>query len=659
MPFRRQIGLKNLPWLDKIPKHGMVSDVLPFMKRAYFVSFVLGWLVLGSVGRASSVLPISTADRVGVSDAVFRGTVVGLSCFENTNGLIFTRTSLQVDEPLKGTFPAVVQVVHRGGIVGNRDEFAGYAPRFKMGASYLMFVKRRGDGTLECVQGTPGAVLLQPQTFSKSGVSFSPGDQQLLNEVRALTGNGTAPGADVTDQAGVSGVQQEVVTGLLVDGNGISSRFIQPDRGDPIPFLIDADNLPTGITLSQATNAVWQALNAWTAVTSLKFKFEGIQSFGQGADTIAIDDQKLRIQLHDNYNSINQGNVLGVGGRGGMLAPLAPMGWDIGGNVAGNEFHRTSYGYVVLERTNPAMSTLSTFTEVLCHEVGHALSMAHSSETNTTNPLLLNSIMYYQAHADGRGATLGAYDPPVIDQAYPTNTPPFSFSRVLDITTAPTTPNVPGINEVELRGYDLQTTNLTIITNNASAFNGSFSQAGTKIKYTPAGWFSDSGRLDPAGGSYYDVIYARFSDGTNASPYVTLRVISFNSDTFPSVSDGIPDTWMTSYFGNANPAVGTKHQGTNDFDGDGLSNFQEYLIGSVPTNAASGLLATATRTNTITWLARPYDLYEIVGTTNLLNNSSTNWVRVGNPVEPTNTTGIFVIPASAACQQFFRVLHVP
>ncbi|MEI9962186.1 MAG: hypothetical protein WDM76_13950 [Limisphaerales bacterium] len=98
--------------------------------------------------------------------------------------------------------------------------------------------------------------------------------------------------------------------------------------------------------------------------------------------------------------------MLGIGGRSSSSSPVA-AGWDIGGNVAGNEFFMTIGGYVVLESTNAAMQTLSTFTEVLCHEIGHALNMAHSSEVVTSDPLLFNSIMYFQSHADGRGATLG------------------------------------------------------------------------------------------------------------------------------------------------------------------------------------------------------------------------------------------------------------
>ena len=120
----------------------------------------------------------------------------------------------------------------------------------------------------------------------------------------------------------------------------------------------------------------------------------------------------------------------------------------MGGNVNGNEFNQSSSGYVVLQHTNVAMQVLSTFAEVLCHELGHVLSMAHSSENpNETNTVLREAIMYYRAHADGRGATLGSYDAPVIQQAYPqTNTPPYCFSRVMDVVTHFFgSPDIPGI----------------------------------------------------------------------------------------------------------------------------------------------------------------------------------------------------------------------
>ena len=404
---------------------------------------------------ASSIIPLTTKENVQTSAAIFRGTVTAMDCFKDERGLIYTRTSLRVDEPFKGTFPAVVQVVHRGGQVGDENEFCGFSPRFQPGGEYLLFVERGADGRLHCTQGAAGAHALQRDTHSIAG-EFSAGDEALLDDVRALTDNGQMPGDDVTDQAGQSGVIPMATTGML--GN-VNSRFLQPDRGEPIRYVVDADSLPAGITLAQATNALNQALGAWAAVTSLKFEFAGFQSFGQSADTLTNRDQMLHIQLHDNYHSITDTNVLGFGGRVSVTSVLNGAGWDLGGNVAGNEFEQTTYGYVVLKSTQPAMQTLATFAEVLCHEIGHALNMAHSSEVVTTDPVLLNSIMYFQAHEDGRGATLGSYDPPVIQQAYPSNTVPFGYNRYFDATTASTTPNVPGINEIELRGYDLQTTN--------------------------------------------------------------------------------------------------------------------------------------------------------------------------------------------------------
>src|ERR1041385_6686428 len=81
------------------------------------------------LAHGSSVLPISTRDLVEQSDAVCRGTIVGLSSFKDANGLIHTRTLVRVDEGLKGKFPDVVQIIHRGGRVGNEHEFFALSPQ--------------------------------------------------------------------------------------------------------------------------------------------------------------------------------------------------------------------------------------------------------------------------------------------------------------------------------------------------------------------------------------------------------------------------------------------------------------------------------------------------------------------------------------------------
>lgn len=578
---------------------------------------------------ASSTLLLSTADHLALSDAAFRGTVVGLECFQDAAGLIYTKASLRVTETFKGTLPEVVLVVHRGGQVGSAGEVCGLSPQLAPGGEYLMFVKRESTGRLRGTQGAASAIRLNP---ANSNDNATAGAQALLEEVRALTAETPNTGSDVTDQVGHATITKDATTGML---GGANSRFLQPDRGEPIPVLIDADSLPAGITLAQATNAVLQALTAWSNVTSLKFKLEGIGGFGQAASTITnLADERIRIQLHDNYNAITTTGTLGNGGRGYQSNP-SPAGWELGGNVAGNEFRKSVYGYVVLESTNQAMQNLSTFTEVICHELGHVLNMAHSSENpSESNATLKQAIMYYQAHADGRGATLGAYDPPIIQQCYPANTVPYTFSRVIDATTAPATPNVAGINEVELRGYDLQSASLTIATNGASTNNGTFSLSGNLVRFTPGGYYGDSGRYDPdttGGYSYYGLIYARFSDGTNASPYALVRVVSLRSEATSS-PDGIPDYWMNYYFGHPTPQAGDLSRASDDADGDKLTNLLEYLTGMNPTASGSQQLITTVTPGRLSFQAKAYELYEIMGSTNLAN-----WTLV-KPFMPTNAS---------------------
>src|ERR1051325_5052109 len=182
-----------------------------------FTPLILSAAVLLSaslVVNASSTIPLSTLDLVRASDAVFRGTVVGSKCFKDAAGLIYTRTSLRVDEGLKGKFPSVLAVVHRGGQVGNEDDFCGLSPRFQSGGEYLMFLLRSPDGTLQSAQGHASAFLLQ--RLEAPSAQFAASGQAMLDEVRRLTQDGKISGADVTDQAGQSGGPAPAsLTGML------------------------------------------------------------------------------------------------------------------------------------------------------------------------------------------------------------------------------------------------------------------------------------------------------------------------------------------------------------------------------------------------------------------------------------------------------------
>jgi len=616
------------------------------MKRFLFALAVACVFAVALPGHALTVVPATPDERVQNAVAICHATVLGSESFRSeTDGRIYTRTWLRVNEALKGRFPATITVVHRGGRVGGEGEVSSDAPRLNVGDERLFLLGRRADGTLFVDNGGSGAPLLaRAGTLKPAGTAGTdPNAVALLSAAKSRYPD--AAGPDLTGQ--VAGLLVPLaVPGLSTNASGISRRFTAGDRGEPIEYLVDTDALPAGMTQVQALNAVSNALQAWANVTSLRFRFLGVTSFGTAAGNVSTNDGRIRIQLHDLYNSISDSSTLGVGGNGFFIDD------GMGGNVSGNEFYPVSRGYLVMKHTQATLQNVVSFEEVLCHEIGHILSMAHSSENpSEPNTALKQAIMFFQIHADGRGAALGSYDPPVVQQAYPTNnTPPYGYHRMMHIVTANPAPNITGINEVEIRGYDLQTSNLTISLVSQTSLNGTFALNGSTLRYTPNGAFSDSSRIDPATTSAWDRASVRLTDGTNSSPHIDVRVLSYSLDSF---SDGMPNNWMTNFFGDPNPNVGSLHGPNDDNDGDGVSNRNEFRLGTSPVDANSVLRFTSGSTTGINWVATAYEVYEVQATTDF-----TNWFRAGNPVVPTTTNGSFTNFPSIN-RLFFRVLRVP
>ncbi|MGA2138961.1 MAG: fibronectin type III domain-containing protein [Verrucomicrobiia bacterium] len=149
------------------------------------------------------------------------------------------------------------------------------------------------------------------------------------------------------------------------------------------------------------------------------------------------------------------------------------------------------------------------------------------------------------------------------------------------------------------------------------------------------------------------------------SPYSAPAFI--DPSTVDTDGDGLPDCWMLQYFGHPTGQASDLSRAQDDADGDGLSNLQEYLAGTDPTNSASALQ--------ITGITQAGDDILVAwtmgtGTTNALQatagdadggfetNDFTDIFAVTNALD-TTTNYLDVGAATNSPSRFYRVRLVP
>ena len=146
-------------------------------------------------------------------------------------------------------------------------------------------------------------------------------------------------------------------------------------------------------------------------------------------------------------------------------------------------------------------------------------------------------------------------------------------------------------------------------------------------------------------GAYYAVV-TNFS-GSVTTLVATLTVILRDSD-----HNGLPDDWELAYFGH----IGVDPNA--DPDGDGMSNLNEYIAGTDPTNALSvlkvQLLDGGAGGARVRFLAMPKIGYTLQYRTNLTLGQWGNLTNVAaRPAS--NTVEIFDPGAGAAGRRFYRI----
>jgi hypothetical protein len=116
--------------------------------------------------------------------------------------------------------------------------------------------------------------------------------------------------------------------------------------------------------------------------------------------------------------------------------------------------------------------------------------------------------------------------------------------------------------------------------------------------------------------------------------------------------DGLPDDWEATYFGGDSSKWPSPQA---DSDGDGMSNLQEFLAGTDPTNPESVLRTTVVSTPQgwrLNWNTQPGSVYQVQSSTDLAA-----WANLGGPrFAPGSVDSIPVTEVDSA--GYFRVVRM-
>ncbi len=386
-------------------------------------------MLLSAPAFATTMVMMSDEDLALTSDAVVAGSVTAIRAARTADGGVETYITLHPDEVLKGYLPlGDVTIRERGGHIGDQEQWLFGNPTYTVGESAIVFLTVDGEGLLRTTQMALGKFRVVPDPVTHADVALRPIDdadvitigqplqsrlpddrrpaKAFRSHLRAIVRSQPvlAPRRPLATAPAFSADESLTMpTGAFKLFNDV--RWFEPDGGQPVVYEIDAaGDAKIGATASH--NAVDAAFTAWTNVSTASIVLQDGGTIS-GAASGGCDGRNT-IVFNDPSSSVSDPS--------GCAGILAVGGYCAGGGtttVNGVAFGRIVEGDITVNNGWSACTFwgATNLAEVLTHELGHTIGLAHSTDPTAT--------MYAFAHFDGRGASLMPDDAAGVTFIYP------------------------------------------------------------------------------------------------------------------------------------------------------------------------------------------------------------------------------------------------
>lgn len=384
---------------------------------------------------ATSVVLLSDTELIASSRFIVTGKVRSVtSAWDDAHSEAWTYVKLKIDRVLKGELEARTVVLKQlGGGDGQSGMLVFGQPQFLPGQRVLLYLNSGPDGTLHVahafmglfsvgVDAVGGHQVVTRLIDSQEVEVLSRYDTQTVTNRASLDSYVRKIQATLSSEASrIEHLDSERAEGPVVVippeyarkkeearaygadfvlvGGGV--RWVQPDSGSPVTFLLNSSRSPIA---GGGTAEIARAMNAWSSQSGAGIR---LQVTGQTGSCGLATDGVNTISFGDCLNQLDP-----PAGCSGVLAQTR-VSWNNETSVVnGRTFSRLIETDVVFNKGMDCfLGNTANLAETACHELGHAIGLGHSLDSA--------AIMWASVRGNGRDATLGADDKAGVLVIYP------------------------------------------------------------------------------------------------------------------------------------------------------------------------------------------------------------------------------------------------